>query len=248
MVDMSESEHETQPDQPESGDNGTGENGRQNLRSTIAFPYGALQDAEQVVEALRQRGDTAPVDALAAEMNQTTTSGSFRTKVATARIFGVIEVRSGHARLTPLGHRLVDSDQAAQARVDAFLHVPLFQRVYDEYRGRNLPPSQGLEAAIARFGVSAKQVNRARQALQRSAEHAGFFKHGRDRLVAPAPSGGPDENDGVDESNRTATPSSLPAWAEQMWLTLLSEEAASWTPEQTKAYVDGARTAFKAQG
>jgi len=33
-----------------------------------------------------------------------------------------------------------------------------------------------------------------------------------------------------------------------MWLTVLSDDAASWSPEQLKAYVDGARTAYKAQG
>jgi hypothetical protein len=33
-----------------------------------------------------------------------------------------------------------------------------------------------------------------------------------------------------------------------MWLTLLSDEASSWSAEQIKAYVDGARTSYKAQG
>jgi len=41
--------------------------------------------------------------------------------------------------------------------------------------------------------------------------------------------------------------SRLPSWAAQMWLTLLTE-GESWTPDQIKAYVDGARTSFKAQG
>lgn len=236
-------------DQPEDNGNEDAQNGRQNLRSTIAFPYGGLQDAEQVAAALRERGDTAPMDAVAAQMNQTTTSGAFRTKMATARTFGVVEVRQGQVRLTGLGGRLVDPEKAEAARVEAFLHVPLFKRVYDEYRGRNLPPAQGLEATMERFGVSPKQLNRARQALQRSADYAGFFRTGRDRLVAPALSGATDENDDMQNSNLLVMPSveGLPAWAVQMWLTLLSN-GETWSAEQVKAYVDGARTAFKAQG
>ena len=36
------------------------------------------------------------------------------------------------------------------------------------------------------LGVAAKQKDKARQALQRSADQAGFFSQGRERLVAPA--------------------------------------------------------------
>lgn len=233
--------------------NGESENGdsRRNIRSTIAFPYSGLADAEQIADALHRRGDSATVDEIAAELGQTTSSGSFRTKMATARIFGAIDVRRGQATLTALGRRLVDSDKQKQARVDAFLHVPLYKQIYDAYKGHQLPGNAGIENRMVQFGVSEKQTERARQALQKSAERAGFFESGRDRLVKPALSGSSGENERMEPPpNRTplVSSSSLPAWAEQMWLTLLSDDAATWTPEQLKAYVDGARTSFKAQG
>jgi hypothetical protein len=232
--------------------NGADGNGdaRRNIRSTIAFPYSGLSDAEQIANALHRRGDSATVDEIAAELGQTTSSGAFRTKMATARIFGAIEVRRGQATLTPLGRRLVDPDKQKQARVEAFLHVPLYKQVFEAFKGHQLPGNAGIENRMAQLGVSPKQTEKARQALQKSAELAGFFESGKDRLVKPALSGSSDENEGVDNSNRTplVSSSSLPAWAEQMWLTLLGDDAASWSPEQLKAYVDGARTAFKAQG
>lgn len=235
----------------ESQDPEAGSGGRQNVRSTIAFPYSPLQDAEQVARALRQRGDTAAMDEVAAEMQQTVTSGAFRTKMATARIFGVIEVSRGQVTLTSLGHRLVDPAQVEQARVDAFLHVPLFKQVYEEYRGRNLPPAKGLEKQIERLGVSPKQVDRARQALMRSAEQAGFFRtSGTDRLVQPmlgSVSGAFVDGDqpGAGGGSSDAGDLRVPAWTTQMWLTLL-EDGADWSPEQLKKYVDGARAAYKA--
>lgn len=225
------------------------DDGRRNIRSTIAFPYSGLADAEQVAEALHQRGDSATVDEIAATLDQTTSSGSFRTKMSTARIFGAIEVRRGQATLTPLGRRLVDPEKQKQARVDAFLHVPLYKQVYEAYRGHQLPGNAGLENRMAQFGVSSKQTEKARQALQKSAELAGFYESGKDRLVKPALSGREGDNAPVETPGNSSsyTSSDLPPWAEQMWLTLLNE-GESWTPEQVKAYIDGARQAFRAQG
>lgn len=227
------------------------DDGRRNIRSTIAFPYSGLADAEQIAEALHQRGDSATVDEIAATLGQTTSSGAFRTKMSTARIFGAIDVRRGQATLTALGRRLVDPEKVKQARVDAFLHVPLYKQIYETFRGHQLPGNAGIENRMVQFGVSPKQTDKARQALQKSAELAGFFESGKDRLVKPALSGPGSENDRMDNAGGTPTinmSNALPVWAEQMWLTLLSEEAASWSPEQIKAYVDGARTAYKAAG
>ncbi len=78
------------------------------------------------------------------------------------------------------------SPQARQARITAFLNVPLYRRLYENYKGRNLPPDPGLEQAIVNLGVSAKQKERARQVFQRSANYAGFFNQGRNRLILPA--------------------------------------------------------------
>jgi hypothetical protein len=39
---------------------------------------------------------------------------------------------------------------------------------------------------MAGFGVAAKQTDRARQAFERSADQAGFFAHGTDRLILPS--------------------------------------------------------------
>jgi len=128
-------------------------------------------------------------DQLAGAMNQEPVSGSFRLKIATARIFGLIETVHGRYQLTELGFGVVDKDPARQrtAKADAFLHVPLYKRVYDEFRSRQLPPRPlPLEHAFVGFGVSAKQKVKARIAFDRSAQQAGYFEQGgKDRLIRP---------------------------------------------------------------
>ena len=69
----------------------------------------------------------------------------------------------------------------------------------------------------------------------------------KDRLVTPALSGAAVENEVIDTTPRIHS-DVIPAWAQQMWLTLLSEEAAFWPAEEVKAFVDGARTSLKAAG
>ncbi len=156
-------------------------------RSKIEFPYGDLDDALSVATAIHTNaGTSATTDQLAAYMKQSATSGAFRTKAATAGVFGLTTNERGTVTLTPLGRRIVDPGQERQARAEAFLAVPLYKAVFDKFRGHTLPPAAALEREMGNLGVSTKQTDKARQAFERSAQQAGFFAHGTDRLVMPA--------------------------------------------------------------
>lgn len=233
------------PTGPDPGENGTpGSTGY--LRSTISFPYTGLKDAERVARALHESwGGSASPDQLAASLDASPRSGAFRTKVATARTFHAIAISRGNIALTDLGRKLVDPQTRATARVEAFLIVPLFAALASEYRGSTLPPDEGLEQKIRDLGVSAKQTARARQAFQRSAEIAGFFKMGKDRLVQPAnlpssnePQVSPSEPEAPGGSSASAE---LPEPLSALWLTLL-REGRSWSPEKIQEFVEAART------
>lgn len=163
-------------------------------QSGIQFPYSDLNDAIAVAQGIMKCGGVpCDADQLAAALGQTPTSGNFRLKIATARIFGLIETKQGRYSLTDLGFSITDKHVEKAARVDAFLAVPLYRRVYEEFRNKQLPPRPlPLEHAFVGFGVAPKQKVRARQAFDRSAEQAGFFDHGnRDRLVRPVHPGAP---------------------------------------------------------
>ena len=63
--------------------------------------------------------------------------------------------------------------------------MPLYKAIYEKYKGGVIPPAAALERDIAGLGVAPKQKDKARQVFERSADQAGFFEHGKDRLVAP---------------------------------------------------------------
>lgn len=168
-------------------------NAAKNERSAIAFPYNDLNFAITVARAIHEHaGQSCAPDQLAAWMGQNVRSGAFAAKLSVARIFGLIETERGVVRLTDIGRRIVDPASEAAARVDAFLHVPLYKAIYDKYRGYTLPPAAALEREMAALGVSSKQTDKARQAFERSAEQSAFFATGRERLVMPAVAQRPD--------------------------------------------------------
>jgi len=161
---------------------------KQRERSTIGFPYNDLNDGVGVARAVHALGDRCTHDQLAPQLGYSTIdNGAYLQRLATARHFGLVSTAKDGVTITPLGHRMVDPPQEAGARAEAFMTVPLYRALYDRYRGYPLPSSNiGLEAVLVELGVAAKQKDKARQALQRSAEQAGYFVHGRERLVAPA--------------------------------------------------------------
>jgi hypothetical protein len=174
---------ESQPaEAPETQETDTGRE-----RSTIAFPYLDLDDSAEITKAVHTvGGSTCQWDQLAAELGQSAGSGSFRLRVQTAKMYGLLTYDRGTVTLTSLGTRLADPGQEKAARVDAFLTIPLYKRVYDDFKNGTLPPSSGLETAMVGFGVAAKQKERARQVFQRSATQAGFFTYGTTKLVMPS--------------------------------------------------------------
>lgn len=157
-------------------------------RSTIEFPYGDLNDAIDVAKKIGNSfGYHCTRDQLAAALgHDNVQSGAFQMKLATAKTFGLVEIVKGEIGLTQLGRHIIDPLTADKAKAEAFLQVPLYRQIYENYRGFQLPPDKGLEQDIATLGVTQKQVDKARQAFQRSADQAGFFGMGRDRLIMPS--------------------------------------------------------------
>jgi hypothetical protein len=157
-------------------------------RSTIQFPYLDLDAAIEVVRGVHNAGGTAcDTDQLAAELKMEAKGGGFRTRISSAQTFGLVNYeRGGRVSLTELGRQSIEPSTERLARMNAFLTVPLYSKVYEQFKGGPLPPQAGMERAIGAMGVGSKVRDRARQALLRSAKQAGFFDAAPDRLVKPS--------------------------------------------------------------
>ena len=169
-------------------------------RSTIGFPYSDYESAMEVAAAVHGNvghGDCSQGQ-LSAWMGQSAKSSGFRTQLAAARLFGLIESENSESiRLAELGKRVVDPAQSRGAKAEAFLRVPLFKALFDKYKDGVTPPAAALEREIATLGVSEKQKGRARQIFESSATQTGYRDAAPNRLVRPAVvvSGKPKDSD-----------------------------------------------------
>lgn len=159
-------------------------------RSTIGFPYTDYQNAEAVVTAIHGNvgNGTCSSAQLSAWMRQSVKSSGFRTQLAAARLFGLIESDDPESlRLTELGRRIVDPAKVRVAKAEAFLRVPLFKALYERYKDSVIPSNAAaVEREIATLGVAEKQKARARQVFEGSAQQTGFKDVAPNRLVLPA--------------------------------------------------------------
>ncbi len=187
VIPDAQAETESEHDAGEQGEQG-GEQERG--RSTIQFPYLDLNEAVRIAKGVHtEGGNSCQVDQLAARLQEKTDAPKFRQKLGTSKMFGLITFGAGSVALTPLGIRVNDPQQEAAAKAEAFLLVPLYKQVYEQFKGGNLPPLTGLENAMGNMGVAPKQKANARQVFFRSATQAGFFTHGTNRLVPPSVKG-----------------------------------------------------------
>ncbi|MEX2588544.1 MAG: hypothetical protein WD602_11230 [Actinomycetota bacterium] len=155
-------------------------------RSTISFPYYDLRQSEKLAGQVRSNAGKCKPEQLAAWLgHRTLNSGAFRNRVSSASLFALVISSRNLITLTELGRRIVEPGQTRQARVEAFLSVPLYRRIFEDYKGRRLPPSILLQQQMVQLGVTPSQVQAARQVFMRSAEQAGFLEVSEDRLVEP---------------------------------------------------------------
>jgi hypothetical protein len=162
-----------------------GSAGETRQRSTIGFPYMDLASSIELAQAIFENvgGGECDDTQLAAWSGQSSKSSTFRVQVYAARLFGVLSGEASRHTLTDLGLALVDQQRSREAKIKAFLSVPLYSAIFNKFNGTQLPPAAALEREMVALGVAPKQKERARQVFDRSADQAGFFAHGRDRLV-----------------------------------------------------------------
>jgi hypothetical protein len=157
-------------------------------RSSIAFPYLDLGEAISVATAIHNHVGTGPcgIEQLAAWVNMSPKSSGFRSRMSASSLFGLVNNdRSDAIQLTELGRLVVDAKREREGRAKAFLAVPLFRAVYDKFKGGAIPPAAALENELVALGVASTLKSAARSVLERSADKAGFFETGKDRLVMP---------------------------------------------------------------
>lgn len=168
----------------------TSDKGGKRQRSSIGFPYydyGNCSAITMVIHSNVGHGECS-LEQLSAWANRSSKSSGFLSQVSASKLFGIIEEGSepGTLRLTKLGRQTLDPNTDKEAKAESFLNVPLFEALYEKYKGGVTPPHPALESEIVSLGVSVKQKTKARQVFESSAQQTGFRTAAPNRLVLPA--------------------------------------------------------------
>ena len=201
------------------------------------FPAFDLETSIEVAEAIRNRagGRTDRAHLATFLAYKTAMSGAFNARLAAARLFGVIEGHRNELSVTPLGERIVAptyEEDARAARVQAFLNVPMFRKVYEYFEGRQLPPNSGMRNHLQNeHGIPSAQTPRVLRVLMDSAAQAHFFeaRGGRSHLIKPLIRDEPEspddteqvdneQDEGASEDLAPSRPPSQPVSVEQVRL------------------------------
>jgi hypothetical protein len=161
--------------------------------AAAGFPFFDFDDSLQVPKLVMSRGGgVAELDPLAAWLGYSTSnSGTFASKLASARYFGLIgPAKGGKVYLTERARQIVGPvmpEDAVKAKMEAFLEVPLFRRVFDRVRGATLPADVGLRNLFTHeFQVPVSKAPHAVRVFKESAKQTGFFDSAPDRLIKPS--------------------------------------------------------------
>jgi hypothetical protein len=160
--------------------------------SGIAYPYFDHDSSIKVAEVIQNvGGGSCASDFLAAQLGYASIkSGTYLTRMAAARMFGYISATDGSFFVTERGRAIVSPvmpEDSVIAKVEGFLSVPLFAKVFEDFKGKTLPPDVGLKNLFLNtYKIVPDRADSALRVFINSSEQCGFFKSGRDRLIKPA--------------------------------------------------------------
>jgi hypothetical protein len=169
--------------------------GKPRPQSGTAFPYYNLDKSVELAKLMHDRaGGVCDRAQLAPLLGYSgINNGGFLSRVSAAKMFGLIEDTDDRKlRVSARGRAIVapiSAADASRARVEAFMSVELFRKVYDQYHGSALPENAGLQNLLQNeYRVVVAQVAPTVRIMLDSAEQAGLFSAtngNRTRMVMP---------------------------------------------------------------
>lgn len=161
--------------------------------SATSYPYFNLEQSIKVASTiLLNGGGTCTPDQLAHFLGYSAVrNGTYMTRVSSARLFGLISSQGNSIVITDRARAIVSPimpEDAGKAKIEAFLGIELYRKVYEEFRGRMLPPETGLKNLFeSNFQIVKDRVGPAVRVFYESAEQAGLFSQSGDRtkLIIP---------------------------------------------------------------
>lgn len=143
----------------------------------IDYPRASFENAYEVLLAVYELGDGYSIDSIASKMKRKQ-SGAFTALVSSAVKYGLIEQEKGCLKITTLGKHLIlsyDDNETKEFKREAFFNIPMFNNLYERYKGKR-PPLEFFPTLLEReFNVLNTMASRVTTYFITLAEQAGLL-------------------------------------------------------------------------
>jgi hypothetical protein len=132
------------------------------MAKQIDYPRASLRAAIQLAEAVDGFAGSCSVE-LAAEKLGKRLSGAFSAQISSAVKYGLIDNKNGKLTICPLYRSLklaYTPDEATKVLREALLSPPLFNAIYNRFKGQKLPIEHFEKMLIKEFGVADEMASR----------------------------------------------------------------------------------------
>ena len=147
------------------------------------YPIFSINDTiDFVKEIVKIGGKKVSVETVASVIGMSVKTNSFKSKISTAKQFGLIRGAGGAIELTDLAKKLiyaVDDHETQHLLIEAFLTAPLYRKVAERYENQALPSADKLSnILLLEYGVTKTAKDIAAAKFVESAEQLGVLKNG----------------------------------------------------------------------
>ena len=127
-------------------------------------------------------GKKASVETVASMIGMSVKTNSFKSKISTAKQFGLIRGTGGVVELTDLAKKLiyaVDDRETQRLLIEAFLTAPLYRKIAERFENQAIPTADKLSnILLLEYGVTKTAKDVAANKFIESSEQVGVLKSG----------------------------------------------------------------------
>lgn len=165
-------------------------------RSPLYPIFSINETLDFVREIVKIGGKKVSVETVATVIGMSVKTNSFKSKISTAKQFGLIRGSGGAVELTDLAKKIVyavSDSETQKALIECFLSAPLYRKIAERYENQAVPPVDKLgNILLLEYGITKNAKDIAAGKFIESAEQIGILKNGiilldADEVLDPAP-------------------------------------------------------------
>ena len=147
------------------------------------YPVFSINECIAFVDEIKKiGGKKVSVETIASILGTSVKTNSFKSKISTAKQFGLIRGTAGAVELTELAKRIlypVDDRDVKEAKIVSFLSAPLFRKITDRFENQAIPNVDRLSnILLLEYGMSKRAKDIAALKYIESAEQLGVLQNG----------------------------------------------------------------------